>query len=154
MPNDKFTVLLKELRDLDADLEAPDLKYKVADLLSMVYETVSTMHRNQQDDTKYIHNLKGLINPGAKGSFGDKHKKRILEYKVVQNIKSLTGDNSQFCQWHQKLINALSTINENHSYIIKDIEKSVDVGDEVDDVMNGLEMKCDMTDFKKTYTAS
>ena len=92
MTVDKFTVLLKELRDLDADLEAPELKYKVAELLDMVYETVSTMHKNQQDDKDEIDNMKRVINTGAPGGAIDKYKKGILEYKVIQNIKPLTGE--------------------------------------------------------------
>ena len=58
MTADKFTVMLQEMKALDADLEAPDLKYKVADLPYMVYETVSTMHNHQQDDKDDIHKLK------------------------------------------------------------------------------------------------
>ena len=50
------------------------------------------------------------------------HKKGILELKVIQNINPLTGDKGQSRQWHQKLINALSTINEDHAEIIKTIE--------------------------------
>ena len=150
MATDKFTILLAELRNLDADLEAPSLKYKVADLLNMVYETVSAMHKSQLDDKDEIRKLKDVINAGANGGGGgDKYKKGILEYKVVQDIKSLTGDKSQFRQWHQKLINALSTIHGNHSEIIKDIEKAMDVGEKVDDVIHGLETKYDLTDFDK-----
>ena len=136
MAADKFTILLQELKQLDADLEAPDLKYKVADLLSMVYETVSAMHINQQNSDDQIEKLKETINAGALGgaAAGDKYKKGILEYKVIQTIKPLTGDKSQFRQWHQKMINALSTINEDHSDTIKDIVQAIDVGDKADDV--------------------
>ena len=81
--------MLQELKQVDADLEAPDLKYKVADLLSMVYETVSAMHINQQNSDAQIEKLKKTINAGAIGGAvaGDKYKKGIVEYKVIQHIK-------------------------------------------------------------------
>ena len=61
----------------------------------------------------------------------------------------MTGDKSQFRQWHQKLINALSTINEDHSETIKDIEQAMDVGDKPDDVITQLDRKYEMEDFNK-----
>ena len=67
------------------------------------------------------------------------HKKGILEFKVIQNIKPLTGNRSQFRQWHQKLINAISTINEEHAEIIKSIEKAMDIGDKIDDALDDLD---------------
>ena len=79
MATDKFTILLAELRNLEADLEAPSLKYKVADLLNIVYETVSAMHKSQLDDKDEIRKLKDVINASANGGGGDKYKKGILE---------------------------------------------------------------------------
>ena len=100
----------------------------MAKLLDMVYDTVSAMHIKQENSLDEIDKLKKIINGGGGGQ-GDRYKKGILENKVIQNIKSLTGDESQFGQWHQQLINAQSTINGDHSQVIKDIEKAMGVGE-------------------------
>ena len=151
MATDRFTTLLMEMKNLDADLEAPDLKYKVSDLLSMVYETVSAMHVNQQKSDDQIEKLKKVINADAAGGFvtGDKHRKGILEYKVIQNIKPLTGDKSQFRQWHQKLINALSTVTGEHADVIKEMEKMMDVGETIEDVIKDLDNNYDTEDMNR-----
>ena len=43
--------------------------------------------------------------PGVHG----RPERNILEYKRVQNVRSLSGEKTQFRQWHQKLINVLYT---------------------------------------------
>ena len=49
----------------------------------------------------------------GQGSNSGNWQKGILEYKVVQGIKSVTGDKSKFRQWHQKFVNALSQVKSN-----------------------------------------
>ena len=41
---------------------------------------------------------------------GDKHTQGILEHKVMQNVKHLSGEKRQLRPWRQTLTKALSTI--------------------------------------------
>ena len=37
-------------------------------------------------------------------------KKGIMDHKVIQNLKPLTGDKSKFRQWHHTLMNAMCQV--------------------------------------------
>ena len=54
-------------------------------------------------------------------------------------MKAPTGDKSQFRQWHQKLINALSTINGEYAEAIQEMERSMDIGEKIEDVIKDLD---------------
>ena len=113
MMNSGFVVFHKQVSDINSQLSTSDSQQKISNLDLLTQQVNTSLH--------------SLANQVAQNQYATghqhQHKKGILEFKVVQTIKPLTGNISQFRQWHQKLINALSTIKEDHSEIIKTIEK-------------------------------
>ena len=135
-----FATFHQQVSDISIKIGDEDIKTKVANLdhathqISVNLQTLAGQVAHQA--------TQGANQQSAR-------KKGILEFKVVQNIKPLTGDKSQFRQWHQKLINALMTINEDHAKIIKGIEKAMDVGDNIDDALDELDQNHLLEDFDK-----
>ena len=105
--------LYKQVLGLQARIGPDNINQRVADL--------DKAARHIDINLQHVAAQVGHQGPGQHQG-GDKYKKGILEYKVIQTIKPLTGDKSHFRQWHQQLINALSTINEDHSEAIKDMD--------------------------------
>ena len=61
-------------------------------------------------------------------------KKGIMEHKIVQSLKPLTGDKGQFRQWHLKAMSALSQVNPEYGQIRKAMETDMDTGKKQDEV--------------------
>ena len=138
-------------------------------MLSQMFAGFGTFHTHTVDSNARISsldvvtqqnstNLNTLANQFAQyqssspGPQQQTFKKGILEFKVIQNIRPLTGNRSQFRQWHQKLINALSTIKESHAEIIRTLEKSMDVGDKIPEALDDLDQQYHLDDFNKDMT--
>ena len=105
MINTGFQVFHRQVSDINDKIGSEDIKTKIANL----DQATHVINVNLQT-------LAGqLAHQAAQGPPPQHHKKGILEFKVVQNTKPLTGDKGHFRKWHQKLINALSTIKEDHA---------------------------------------
>ena len=90
-----------EVRDLDkkARVEVLDLKNNMNNLAGDVQCKLGIIEQIVQDSRD------------AKGSW-DKGSRSVVESKIVQNIKPLEKDKSQFRQLHQKLISAPGIMDE------------------------------------------
>ena len=66
-----------------------------------------------------------------------------MEYKAIQGLKMLGGDEGQFRQWHQKMVSAMFTVKDEYGKILKYLEKSLDVGTKADDIQDELEENFD-----------
>jgi hypothetical protein len=65
-------------------------------------------------------------------------KKGLMEHKVAQSLKPLTGDKGQFRQWHLKAMSALSQFNPEYGQILKTMETDMDTGKKQDEVASTL----------------
>ena len=45
--------------------------------------------------------------------------KGIMEYKVMQNLKSVSSDKSTFRQWHVKLLNAVNQVKKEYADLLR-----------------------------------
>ena len=139
MINVGFQVFHKQAMGLNSKLDSIDIPQKINNL------DVATQHINTNLHTLANQVAQQQAVPGPQ----QQHKKSILEFKVIQNMKPLTGDKGHFRKWHQKLINALSTINEEHAEIIKTTEKSMDIGEKIDEALDDLDQQFHLYDFNK-----
>ena len=133
-------VFHKQVTDINDKLNASDVPQKINNLDQMMQQINANLHA-----------LAGQVaqHQAAPGPQQPQHKKSILEFKVIQNIKPLTGDKGHFRKWHQKLINALSTIREEHAEIIRTIERSMDIGETIDEALDDLDQQFHLDDFNK-----
>ena len=140
MINTGFQVFHKQVTDINDKMTVDDAQQNISNL------DLLTQHINT-----HLHSLANQVaqHQAVQGSQQQQHKKGILEFKVVQNIKPLTGNKSQFRQWHQTLINALSTTKEDHAETIKVIEKSMDIGYKINDAMDDLDQQFHVYEFNK-----
>ena len=138
MINVGFQVFHKQAMDINNKVDANDIPQKI-NTLDLVTQQINTN----------LHTLANQVaqRQAVQGPQQQQHNTGILEFKVVQHIKPLTGNKSQFIQWHQQLINALSTINEDHAEIIKAIEKSMDSGQKIDEALDDLDQQFHLYEF-------
>ena len=140
MINTGFQVFHRQVSDINDKIGSDDINTQIANLDQATHQINANL---QALAGQVAHQaVQGLPQRSA-------HTKRILEFRVIQNIKPLTGDKSQFTQWHQTLINALMTINEEHAEIIKTIEKAMDIGDKMDDALDDLDQQSLLDKFNK-----
>ena len=62
-------------------------------------------------------------------------KKSVMEYKVIQHLKPVTGEKSTFRQWRQKGLSAISQEKSEYGVMIEDLAKYIDLGKPVDKVL-------------------
>ena len=79
-----------------------------------------------------VANSTGYVGKSAKG---------IMEYKVMQHLKVVTGDKGMFRQWHMKLMSAISQVKKEYGVMLEDLVKHIDLGKPVDKVLDELELK-------------
>ena len=142
MINTGFQVFHKQVTDIADKIKSDDLQQQISNLDSVTQQINVNLHSlaNQVQQSQ------------SSPQQHQQHKKGILEFKVIQNIKPLTGNRSHFRQWHQKLINALSTIKEDHAEVIKTIERSMDVGDKISDALDDLDSTYLLDEVNKDLT--
>ena len=75
--------------------------------------------------------------------------KGILEHKVIQNMKPLTGDKGKFRQWHQQFVNAITQVNQDHGEAIKRMEEVLDTGTRIEDARIILDTEFQLTELVK-----
>ena len=141
-----FQTFHNQVVDINTRVGGDDIKQKIADMEA----ATQVINSNLQLFAGQMQQHQAALQQQQPQQH--QHKKGILEYKVIQNIKPLTGSRSQFRQWHQKLINALSTIKEDHAEIIRAIEKSMDVGDKIQESLDELDSTYLLDDFNKDLT--
>ena len=141
MINGGFQVFHRQVTDISSKINIDDANQKIAHL----DQATQQINANLQTLAVQVAHHQAAQGPQQQ----QQHKKGILEYKVIQHIKPLTGNKAQFRQWHQKLINALSTIKEEHAEIIKAIEKSMDIGEQINDALDDLDPQYLLEDFNK-----
>lgn len=64
--------------------------------------------------------------------------KGILERRVIQGQKPLTGEKSKFRQWHQKFVNAMAQVDEGYCKILKNMEDTLDTGTKIPEATESL----------------
>ena len=65
---------------------------------------------------------------GLSGQNSGGGRKGIMEFKVIQNLKSVTGDKSGFRQWHQKFMSAIGQVNTDYEKLMQIVVREVDLG--------------------------
>ena len=115
MINSGFQVFHKQVTDINSKLGSDDIQQNINNLEQATQHINSNLHAVGVQVAQH----QAAQGPQQQSS----HKKGILEFKVIHNIEPLTGDKGQFRQWHQKLINALNTINEDHA--TKSLRRSI-----------------------------
>ena len=64
-----------------------------------------------------------------------------MEHKVIQNIKTVTGDKANFRQWHMKLCSAMGQVDPVYESGIQSTVKEIDIGRDIEIVLKyGIEM--------------
>ena len=107
MINTGFQVFHKQVTDISDKMNAGDFPNKINDLEQVTLQINVNLHT--------LANQVAQHQAASGPQQHQQHKKSILELKVIQNMKPLTGDKGHFIKWHQQLINALSTIKEEHA---------------------------------------
>ncbi len=64
----------------------------------------------EQEHFRFINMVAAVGNGGKGGGRGFKYPRRVVENKVIQNLKVVSGDKSLFRQWYQKFTTALGQI--------------------------------------------
>ena len=68
-------------------------------------------------------------NPGG-------NRKGIMEFKVIQNLKAVTGDKTGFRQWHQKFMSALGQVNSRYEELMKNLITKIDLDKDLTTVID------------------
>ena len=75
----------------------------------------------------------GGVQPAPVG--GSSKPRSIMEYKVVHNLKAVTGYKTTFRQWHQKFLSALGQVDYVYETGIQSTVKEIDIGKDVEIVL-------------------
>ncbi len=79
---------------------------------------------------------------GGTGGDGSKYARSIMENKVIQNVRVLSGNKSLFRQWHQKYTTAFGQVGGAHVEIVHPLVEKIDLGREMGKVVTGLTGEC------------
>ncbi len=74
---------------------------------------------------------------GGASRGGYKHPEGIMEHKVIQILRSVSGDKSIFRQWQQNLTTLLGQVGGSHEEIVHRFVKEIDPGREREKVVTG-----------------
>ncbi len=73
----------------------------------------------EQEHLRMISMVSAINSRSSGGSGGNSFiAKRIMEHKVIMNLRMVNGDTSLFRQWHQRIITALGQVELAHEEII------------------------------------
>ncbi len=75
---------------------------------------------------------------------GYRFNKGIMQHKVINNLRCVSGDKSLFGQWHQRFVTALGQCDQVHEEIVQhlDVGKDLDRGVEELKTMHGGDFTC------------
>ena len=82
----------------------------------------------EQEHLRFILMITASRSGGRSG--GGLHK-TIMEHKVIQNLRAMSGDKYLCRQWYQKFTTALGQVGGVHDQIVHRLVKDVDLGREM-----------------------
>ena len=136
---DRVVKGLKRLKEIEDNVEADSMnteKY-VKELAKVMHEITGAYGRLfEQENLRMM----PVIVAGMSGSSytGESKVKGVMEYKVVTNLKAVSGDKSWFRQWHLKFITALGQVRSEYEEIVQRMVKDIDLGKDLGVTLENL----------------
>ncbi len=99
---------MKRLEDIENDVEADSINMEkyVKELSKVCWDMFrATGAMFEQENLRFIDMFAAAGSGGNEASH--RFNKRIMEHKVIMNLRMVNGDKSLFRQWHQRFIAAL-----------------------------------------------
>ncbi len=84
-----------------------------------------------------IINMVTSIHLGEVGG-GNLFTKGIMEHKVIQNLRAVSGDKGLFRQWHQKFTTALGQVKTEYEEMVHRFAREIDLGREMENILTML----------------
>jgi len=134
---------MHRLKEIAENVESDQLNIEkyVKELTTVVREMfLSTGSMFQQESVRFSSMIAATGGGGYGGGHGggSKYQKTIMEHKVIQYLRTVSGDKSLFRQWHQKFTTALGQVPGAHEEIIQRMVKEIDLGKELGKVVATL----------------
>ncbi len=90
----------------------------------------------EQEQLRFINLFAATGNEG--NARGHRVNKGIMEHKVINNLRCVSGDKSLFRLWHQRFVTALGQYDQVHEEIVQHLVKETDFGKDLDKVVEEL----------------
>jgi hypothetical protein len=74
------------------------------------------------------------IHPGEGGG-GTRFNRGIMEHRVLQNLRAVSGDKGLFRQWHRKFTTALGQVRAEYEEIVHKLAREIDLEREIETVL-------------------
>ncbi len=98
---------------------------EVSDVCTEMFRAAGSMF--EQEHLRFI-NMFAAIGGGGSGGGSHRFVKGIMEHKVIQHLRAVSGDKSLFRQWHQKFTIALGQVAGAHEKIVHRLVKENGLG--------------------------
>ena len=82
-------------------------------------------------------NIVTSMHPGAVGG-GIRFPKGIMEHKVIQNLRALSGNKGLLRQWHQEFTTALGQVMTKCGEIVHRLAREIDLGKDMENILSTL----------------
>ena len=116
----------------------------VKEIAALVADLTKAAGRMFEQEHFRMINMVSAISPGGLGGKGGNRftAKRVMEHKVIINLRMVNGDKSLFRQGHQRFVAALGQVEGAHEEMVQQLVKETDFGNELDKVVENLTSTC------------
>merc|ERR1711989_284735 len=112
-----------------------DVKNAMMRIITNQHELTMMLQRLIQGEPDRVRQVVNSMS-GLGGQYPGGSRKGIMEFKVVQNLKAVTGDKTGFRQWHQKFMSALGQVNSRYEGLMKNLITKIDLDKDLTTVID------------------
>ena len=125
----------------DLDKRVNDHEAKIVQIVSGVEGSMGNVQQAMSTVQQAIVTIEKRLQEVEKsgGKSSGKGDRRIMEQKVVQNVRDIPEDKSLFRQWHRKFVNAMDSVHEGYGDILVAIAKQIDGGEKPNEVEESIQ---------------
>ncbi len=107
----------RELRDY-VEADSINVERYVKEIAALSADlTKATGRMSKEEHLRMINMVTSIYTGGSGGAGGLKLDRGIMEHKVIQNMKAVSGDRGLFRQWHQKFTTAVGQVRSEYEEI-------------------------------------
>ncbi len=134
---------MRHFEEIDDNVEQDTINWEryIKELSKVVWEMFrATGAMFVQEPLRFI-NMYMASNVSGGSVFGGvqaRFAKGIMEWKVMQNLRAVSGYRTLFRQWHQTSTTALGQVRSSYEAIVHRLGKDIDYGKEMEKIVTGL----------------
>jgi hypothetical protein len=139
-----FAVMVNQISGIDklaADVNSLSTDAAVRTLAEYVKNRVGAVGRIFEDEENRFMETMSKSHVSAPPGLGYATKRNIMEFKVIQGLKIMSGDKGSFRQWHQKVLSAVGQVEAGYERLLQELAQEVDLGRNVDKILEEMEAK-------------